>query len=196
MTPRKRKDLRQPPSPDPLRVTNPHAAGVDVHAGVHWVAVPPGSAPPPSDHPPHLPAHVRPFGACTGWPTGCNGTASRPWRWSRPASTGSRCSSSWSPESLKCPAGHLAGRAPVRLEGGGRAVRVRPPPAPGVRRPARGPAGDVRGPQWRPAAGAAAAPDLPPPQRPGLRRCARGVIPGGGGGPDGAGGGSTRSRRW
>jgi len=66
MTPRKRKDLRQPPSPDPLRVTNPHAAGIDVHADIHWVAVPPGSAPPPPPgHPPHLPAHVRPFGACT-----------------------------------------------------------------------------------------------------------------------------------
>jgi transposase len=66
MTPRRQKGFRQPPSPDPLRVTNPHAAGIDVHAAVHWVAVPPGSAPPPPpDHPPHLPAHVRSFGACT-----------------------------------------------------------------------------------------------------------------------------------
>jgi hypothetical protein len=66
MTPRKQKPLCQPPSPEPLRVTHPHAAGIDVHAAVHWVAVPPGDAPPPPpDHPPHLPAHVRCFGACT-----------------------------------------------------------------------------------------------------------------------------------
>ncbi len=66
MTPRRQKNLRQSPSPDPLRVTNPQAAGIDVHATVHWVAVPPGSAPPPpADHPPNLPPHVRSFGACT-----------------------------------------------------------------------------------------------------------------------------------
>src|SRR5262249_38706698 len=29
---------------EPLRVQNPHAAGIDVHAEVHWVAVPPGAA--------------------------------------------------------------------------------------------------------------------------------------------------------
>jgi len=39
---------------------------VDVHAAVHWAAVPPGDAPPPpKDHSPNLPAHVRPFGTCT-----------------------------------------------------------------------------------------------------------------------------------
>jgi transposase len=66
MTPRKQKHLCQPPSPEPLQVTHPHAAGIDVHAAVHWVAVPPEDAPPPPpDHPPHLPAHVRCFGACT-----------------------------------------------------------------------------------------------------------------------------------
>ena len=66
MTPRKQKHFRQPPSPEPLRVTNPHAAGIDVHAETHWVAVPPEHAPPPPpDHPPNLPPHVRPFGACT-----------------------------------------------------------------------------------------------------------------------------------
>ena len=66
MTPRKQKNLRQPPSPDVLRVTHPHAAGIDVHSDVHWVAVPPEDAPPPSpNHPPNLPAHVRRFGACT-----------------------------------------------------------------------------------------------------------------------------------
>ena len=56
----------QPPSHEPLHVTHRHAAGIDVHANVHWVAVPPGDAPlPPPDHPPNLPAHVRSFGACT-----------------------------------------------------------------------------------------------------------------------------------
>lgn len=89
MTPRQQKNLRQPPSPDPLRVTNPYAAGIDVHAGVHWAAAPPGSAPPP---PPDLPPHVRPFGACTAWPTGSSSVASPPSPWNRPASTGSRCS--------------------------------------------------------------------------------------------------------
>lgn len=66
MTPRKQKHFRQPPSPEPLRVTHPHAAGIDVHSAVHWVAIPPEQAPPPAaDHPPNLPAHVRSFGACT-----------------------------------------------------------------------------------------------------------------------------------
>jgi len=66
MTPRIQKNLRQPPSHEPLHVTHRHAAGIDVHANVHWVAVPPGDAPlPPPDHPPNLPAHVRSFGACT-----------------------------------------------------------------------------------------------------------------------------------
>jgi transposase len=47
-------------------VTHPHAAGIDVHADIHWVAVPPGDAPPPeANHPPNLPAHVRSFGTCT-----------------------------------------------------------------------------------------------------------------------------------
>jgi hypothetical protein len=66
MTPRITKNLRQPRGPEPLRVTHPHAAGIDIHAATHWVAVPPGDAPPPGpDHPPDLPPHVRPFGACT-----------------------------------------------------------------------------------------------------------------------------------
>jgi transposase len=55
MTPRKTKGLRQPPSADALRVTNPDAAAVDVHAEVHWVAVPPDRDPQP----------VRQFGTCT-----------------------------------------------------------------------------------------------------------------------------------
>jgi transposase len=66
MTPRKQKNLRQPPSPDVLRVMHPHAAGIDVHSAVHWVAVPAADAPPPpANQPPNLPAHVRSFGACT-----------------------------------------------------------------------------------------------------------------------------------
>jgi transposase len=45
----------------------PHAAGIDVHAARHWVAVPPGSAPPHRPPPRRgpLPPHVRAFGACT-----------------------------------------------------------------------------------------------------------------------------------
>lgn len=71
MTPRKQKNGRVVPSPEPLRVANPHAAGIDVHAAVHWVAVPPDHVPPPkSAHADaadaaKLPAHVRKFGACT-----------------------------------------------------------------------------------------------------------------------------------
>jgi transposase len=66
MTPRRQRRSRQTPAPAALRLTNPHAAGIDVHAAVHWAAVPPGSAPPPPpDHPPNLPPHVRSFGACT-----------------------------------------------------------------------------------------------------------------------------------
>jgi hypothetical protein len=43
MSARFQKKVRPPrPSPDaePLRVTHAHAAGIDIHAGVHWVAVP------------------------------------------------------------------------------------------------------------------------------------------------------------
>jgi len=51
---------------EPLRVQNPHAGGIDVHAQVHWVAAPPASAPaPPKDHPANLPPWVPAFGACT-----------------------------------------------------------------------------------------------------------------------------------
>ncbi len=49
-----------------LQVTNPRAAGIDVHSDVHWVAVSPEDAPPSlPDHPVHLPGNVRSFGACT-----------------------------------------------------------------------------------------------------------------------------------
>jgi transposase len=66
MTPRRQKNLCQPPSPEPLRVTYRSAAGIDIHTNVHWVAVPPEDAPPPPpNHPPNLPKHVRSFGTCT-----------------------------------------------------------------------------------------------------------------------------------
>jgi transposase len=65
--------------PESLRVTNPHAAGIDIHLAEHWVAVPPESAPPPpKGHPANLPTHVRKFGTCTAdlelladWLTAC-----------------------------------------------------------------------------------------------------------------------------
>jgi transposase len=65
-----------------LSVLHPHAAGIDLHPSAHWVAVPPGSAPPPpADHPSNLPAHVRKFGTCTAdlealadWLTACHVT--------------------------------------------------------------------------------------------------------------------------
>ena len=61
-----RKPAATPAAAQPLRVTNPHAAGIDVHAEVHWVAVPPEAAPPPAqNHPAHLPPWVRSFGTCT-----------------------------------------------------------------------------------------------------------------------------------
>ena len=56
MTPRRQKNLRQLPSPEPLRLTHRHAAGIDIHSNVHWVAVPPEDAPPPpANHPANLP---------------------------------------------------------------------------------------------------------------------------------------------
>ena len=66
MTVRKQKNQRRPQHSQALQVTNPHAAGIDVHAREHWVAVSREHAPPaPADHPANLPAHVRKFGTCT-----------------------------------------------------------------------------------------------------------------------------------
>jgi transposase len=67
MTPRRQKHLRMPAQPaEPLRVQNPHAAGIDVHAAEHWVAVPCESVPAPAgDYQADLPPHIRKFGACT-----------------------------------------------------------------------------------------------------------------------------------
>jgi hypothetical protein len=66
MSVRKSKAASPRSAADPLQVHNPHAVGIDVHADVHWVAVPPGSAPaPPKNQPAHLPPWVRAFGTCT-----------------------------------------------------------------------------------------------------------------------------------
>jgi transposase len=49
-----------------LRITNPHAAGIDVHARAHWVCVPAASVScRAQDQPGNLPANVRVFGTCT-----------------------------------------------------------------------------------------------------------------------------------
>src|SRR5260370_15591723 len=55
MTPRITKDLRMRPQPESLTVVHAHAAGIDIGAAEHWVAVPADSDPQP----------VRRFGACT-----------------------------------------------------------------------------------------------------------------------------------
>lgn len=68
MTPRKQKNGQVKRSPEPLTVANPHAAGIDIHAAVHWVAVPPDHASPHKSSEAgaaNLPPHVRKFGACT-----------------------------------------------------------------------------------------------------------------------------------
>ena len=81
MTPRITKNLRMPaPPPEPLTQVSPHAAGIDIHANQHFVAVPPDSVPPASMPSPssNLPPYVRPFGTCTvdleslaDWLTAC-----------------------------------------------------------------------------------------------------------------------------
>jgi transposase len=49
-----------------LQTLNPHAAGIDLGADEHWVAVPEGSvSQPPPRHRGSLPARVRRFGTCT-----------------------------------------------------------------------------------------------------------------------------------
>jgi transposase len=65
MTPRRSKDGRIPRSPEALRVTNPNAAGIDVPAAAHDVAVPPDHASASGTAgDTALPPHVRRFGAC------------------------------------------------------------------------------------------------------------------------------------
>jgi transposase len=67
MTPRRSKEGRIVPAPEALRVTNPHAAGIDIHAARHYVAVPPAAAADAAAADPAagLPPPVRTFGACT-----------------------------------------------------------------------------------------------------------------------------------
>src|ERR1700730_8800309 len=57
----------RPSVADPsLRIANPHAAGIDVHARAHWVCVPASSVScREQDQPANLPANVRAFGTCT-----------------------------------------------------------------------------------------------------------------------------------
>jgi hypothetical protein len=60
-----------------LRVTNPHAADVDVQSDIHWMVVPPEDASPPPDHPANLPPTSARSGltllTCTNSPTGSRG---------------------------------------------------------------------------------------------------------------------------
>ncbi len=66
MTPRYRKNGRVPAGAEPLQVANPHAAGIDVHSQVHFVAVPPDHVAADSHAADDtLPPHVRRFGTCT-----------------------------------------------------------------------------------------------------------------------------------
>src|SRR5262249_17634066 len=69
MTSRSPKDAKKPRRPAAakrLRLTHPHAAGIDVHSQVHWVAVPAEDAPPPpAAHPPNPPPQAPSFGTCT-----------------------------------------------------------------------------------------------------------------------------------
>jgi transposase len=61
-----RKGKGSPSGPERLPVTNPRAAGIDVHAAEHWVSVPPDAVPAgPVDRTSKLPPNVRCFGTCT-----------------------------------------------------------------------------------------------------------------------------------
>jgi transposase len=70
MTPRKGKHFRTSELSEPatsFTLHHPHAAGIDVHSDVHFVAVPPGDVPADWINPdPQLPPGVRKFGANTG----------------------------------------------------------------------------------------------------------------------------------
>jgi transposase len=64
--PRKRAARAAAGPSEPLRITHPHAAGIDVHGRVHVVCVPSQDAPPPpKEQPADVPANVRHFGTCT-----------------------------------------------------------------------------------------------------------------------------------
>jgi transposase len=67
MTPRSGKQFRTSQQSDDLAVTQRHAAGIDVHAAVHFVAVAAADVPAGFVNPDaKLPAGVRKFGAYTG----------------------------------------------------------------------------------------------------------------------------------
>lgn len=82
MTPRGGKRFRPSPRSDDLAVAHRQAAGIDVHAAVHFVAVAAEDVPPGFVNPDaKLPAGVRKFGAYTGdlealadWLTACGVT--------------------------------------------------------------------------------------------------------------------------
>src|SRR5271155_2282800 len=66
MTPRKGKKFRTSTSIGDLAITHRHAAGIDVHSAVHFVAVPAADVPTGFINPdPKLPAGVRKFAANT-----------------------------------------------------------------------------------------------------------------------------------
>src|SRR5262249_14855801 len=66
VTPRKGTEFCKSVGREPLVVTQPRAAGIDVHAAEPSVAVPPGDAPaPPRYQPADLPAQGRHFGTGT-----------------------------------------------------------------------------------------------------------------------------------
>ena len=66
MTPRSGKAFRTSEQVDDLAVRQRHAAGIDVHAAVHFVSVAPGDAPVGFRNPDSkLPVGVRKFGAVT-----------------------------------------------------------------------------------------------------------------------------------
>lgn len=67
MSPRSGKQFRTSEQMEDLTVTHRHAAGIDVHAAVHFVSVSAGDVPPGFINPDaKLPAGVRKFGAYTG----------------------------------------------------------------------------------------------------------------------------------
>ena len=67
MTPRGGKAFCRSQEGEDLRLTHAQAAGIDVHAAVHFVAVPPASVPEGFHNPDsRLPKGVRKFGATTG----------------------------------------------------------------------------------------------------------------------------------
>ena len=71
--------LKPRKSREPLSLTQPNAAGIDVGSASHYVAVPPDRDDLPVRE---FPSFTR---TCTAWRTGCRPAASTPSRWSPPA---------------------------------------------------------------------------------------------------------------